>query len=132
MQVRVYYEDTDAAGVVYHAGYIRFFERARTEYLRKLGFSVAELAHEGAVFPVVRMEVEFLAAARHDDLLEITTSPERVAGATLSFRQQALRSADGKLLVSALVTLACIGPDNRARRIPGQIRQVLNGKDSKE
>ena len=68
MEVRIYYEDTDAAGVVYHANYLKFFERARTEYFRDRGLFVAELAAAGFVFPVVRMEVDFISPARHDDL----------------------------------------------------------------
>jgi len=80
MQIRVYYEDTDAAGVVYHSNYLNYCERARTEYLRERGYSVAELAASGTVFPVARMEIDFKAPARHDDLLRIVTVPLRVGG----------------------------------------------------
>ncbi len=125
MKVRVYYEDTDAAGVVYHAGYLRFFERARTEFFRDHGFNVAELAAAGNVFPVVRMEIEFKAPALHDDLLEIITLPEECRGASILIHQQAVRACDHKLLVEARVTLACIGRDQAARRIPPQIRNML-------
>lgn len=128
MNVRIYYEDTDAGGVVYHASYLRFFERARTEYLRERGFSVAELAAAGNVFPVVRMEVDLKAAARHDDLLTVTTIPVRVGASSFTMRQQALRSADGKLLVDALITLACVGPAIRAKRIPSEIRRILEAE----
>ena len=74
MDIRTYYEDTDAAGVVYHANYLKFFERARTEYFRERGLSVSELAAAGFVFPVVRMELDFRAPARHDDLLSVETA----------------------------------------------------------
>ena len=84
MLLRVYYEDTDAAGVVYHSNYLNYCERARTEYLRERGWSVAELASDGAVFPVVRMEIDFKAPARHDDLLQVITTPLRVGGSSLS------------------------------------------------
>jgi len=123
MDVRIYYEDTDAAGVVYHANYLKFFERARTEYLRELGLGVAELAAAGFVFPVIRMEVDFKAPARHDELLRVETRPERVGGSTFTLRQQAWR--DGRLLVDALVSLACIGPELKARRVPAEVRLVL-------
>jgi acyl-CoA thioester hydrolase len=126
MDVRIYYEDTDAAGVVYHAGYLRFFERARTEYFRERGLLVAALAESGFIFPVVRMEIDFRAPALHDDLLTIVTRPERVGGSSVTLRQQAVRRSDDKLLVEALVTLACISPALKARRIPHEVRQVLD------
>lgn len=122
MKVRVYYEDTDAAGVVYHANYLKYFERARTEYLRERDLSVADLAASGYVFPVVRMEINFKAPALHDDMLSIVTIPERISGSSLTFRQQAVRQIDGTLLVDSMVTLACIGPARKARRIPIAVR----------
>lgn len=72
MGVRIYYEDTDTGGVVYHADYIKYTERARTEYFRGHGFSVAELARNGFILPVVRLEIDFKAPALHDDLLMTT------------------------------------------------------------
>jgi acyl-CoA thioester hydrolase len=126
MDVRIYYEDTDAAGVVYHAGYLRFFERARTEYFRERGLLVATLAKNGFIFPVVRMEIDFKAPALHDDLVTIVTRPERVGGSSFTMRQQAIRQADSRLLVEAVVTLACISPLLKARRIPLEVRQALD------
>jgi len=125
MNIRIYYEDTDAAGVVYHASYLKFFERARTEYFRERGLGVAELADAGFVFPVIRMEIDFKAPALHDELVSIITRPERVGRSSFAVRQQAVRPADGRLLVEALVSLACINPQRRARRIPDDIRRVL-------
>lgn len=125
MEIRVYYEDTDAAGVVYHANYLNYMERARTEHLRGLGISVAAMATDGAVFPVVRMEIDFKAPARHDDLLEVRTVPVRVGGSSFTLRQQVLRSSDQQLLVQAEVTLACVSPALKARRIPAELRDLL-------
>jgi acyl-CoA thioester hydrolase len=125
MEVRIYYEDTDAAGVVYHANYLKYFERARTEYFRARGLLVAELAAAGHVFPVVRMEIDFRAPACHDDLLKVVTIPARCGGSSFSLRQRIFRISDDRLLVEALVKLACIGPDLKARRIPKEIRQVV-------
>lgn len=125
MDVRIYYEDTDAGGVVYHANYIKYMERARTEYFRKRGFYVAELAKNGFVFPVVRLEVDFMAPALHDDLLAVTTVPVRVKGASLTLRQTIARQNDGKLLVEGIVTLACITPELKAQRIPDAIRRMF-------
>lgn len=132
MDVRIYYEDTDAGGVVYHSNYLKFFERARTEYLRERGLSVAELAAGGHVFPVVRMEIDLKAPARHDDLLSITTRPVRIGGSSFTMHQQALRSADGKVLVDATITLACVGPAIRAKRIPPEIRRILETELTQE
>lgn len=125
MLIRVYYEDTDAAGVVYHANYLNYCERARTEYLRERGQSVAALAAEGAVFPVVRMEIDFKQPARHDDLLRVLTVPVRVGGSSFTLRQQIRREHDDLLLVEAVVTLACVAPGPKARRIPAAVRELL-------
>ena len=125
MDIRIYYEDTDAAGVVYHASYLKFFERARTEYFRERGLGVAELADAGFVFPVIRMEIDFKAPAVHDELVSIITRPERVGGSSFTVRQQAARQSDGRLLVEAQVILACISPQLKARRIPDHVRRVL-------
>jgi|SRR5450631_4469428 len=125
MEVRIYYEDTDAAGIVYHANYLKFFERARTEYFRERGLLVSELAAAGHVFPVIRMEVDFIFPARLDDLLSIVTSPAQSSGASFSLRQQIYRTCDDRLLVNALVKLACVGPDLKARRIPANVRQIV-------
>lgn len=126
MNIRIYYEDTDAAGVVYHANYLKYFERARTEYFRERDLCVSSLAEAGYVFPVVRVEIDFRAPARHDDLLTVVTLPERVTGSSLTFRQKAVRQPDGALLVDSLITLACVSPAQRARRIPSAVRQLLD------
>lgn len=125
MDVRIYYEDTDAGGVVYHANYIKYMERARTEYFRSHGFFVADLATDGFVFPVVRLEIDFKAPALHDDLLSVMTAPVRVGGSSATLSQKIVRHSDGKLLVEGLVTLACISPALKARRIPPEIRRML-------
>jgi acyl-CoA thioester hydrolase len=128
MDVRIYYEDTDAGGVVYHANYIKYLERARTEYFRSHGFYVAELARNGFVFPVVRLEIDFKAPALHDDLLFVTTYPVHVGGSSVTLSQKIVRQNDGKLLVEGLVTLACINPALKARRIPLEIRRMLEAE----
>lgn len=125
MEVRIYYEDTDAAGVVYHANYLRFFERARTEYFRERGLLVSELAAAGSVFPVVRMEVDFMSPARHDDLLSIVTKPVQCSRASFSLQQQIYRTCDNRLLVTAIVKLACVGPNQKALRIPAEVRRIV-------
>jgi acyl-CoA thioester hydrolase len=128
MDVRIYYEDTDAGGVVYHANYVKYFERARTEYFRRHSFIVAELAAKGFVFPVVRLEIDFKAPAIHDDLLAVKTSPTRIGGSSITLSQKIVRQNDNKLLVEGLVTLACTTPTFKATRIPLEIRQMLEAE----
>src|SRR5713226_10142710 len=97
MAVRVYYEDTDFTGIVYHASYLRFMERGRTNYLRLIGadhrtlFEATEREAPGFAFVVRAMAIEFLKAARMDDVLAVTTEPEEVKGASMTLRQQVLR-----------------------------------------
>lgn len=128
MNVRIYYEDTDAGGVVYHANYIKYLERARTEYFRDHGFLVAELARDGFVFPVVKLDIDFKSPALHDDLLFITTRPVRVGGSSVTLCQQIVRVNDDKLLVLGVVTIACISPAFKARRIPLEVRTMLEAE----
>jgi len=128
MEVRIYYEDTDAAGVVYHANYLKYLERARTEFFRDRGLLVSELAAAGHVFPVVRMELDFISPALHDDLLSVVTKPERSSGSSLVLHQQIFRSCDNRLLVSALVKLACVSRDLKARRIPAEVRKMMDAE----
>lgn len=127
-EIRVYYEDTDAGGVVYHARYLGFMERARTEFLRTRGVSVRELADEGCIFPVVRMEIDFRAAAVHDDLLNVETVVVDVGRTSFSVRQKITRVSDGRLLVEALVTLVCVRPGMKARRLPEPLVSVLGSE----
>ena len=128
MDVRIYYEDTDAGGFVYHANYIKYLERARTEYFRSRNFFIAQLASDGFVFPVVRLEIDFKAPAFHDDLLSVVTTPVRIGGSSVTLCQKIVRHNDGKLLVDGFVTLACIGPALKAKRIPLAIRRMLEAE----
>lgn len=125
MEIRVYYEDTDAGGVVYYANYLKYFERGRTEYLRDKGFSVAEMALRGFVFPVVHLEVSYRAPAVHDDLLQVETAILERGRSSVTFVQKVLRAVDGKLLVEGKVKLACVGPNMKPKRLPEEIMQAL-------
>jgi len=124
--VRVYYEDTDAGGVVYHAGYLRFLERARTEWLRALGYSQARLkAEESLVFTVVSMQLEFLKPARLDDLLRVRSSATLAGGASVTFEQEILRG-DSERILAAQVRVACLdATEFRPRRLPAALRASL-------
>lgn len=125
MEIRTYYEDTDAGGVVYHANYLRYFERGRTEFLRERGLSVGEMHERGYIFPVVRLEMDFRAPAAHDDLLRVETEVLEVGKTSFTMGQQVLRAIDGKLLVDGKVTLVCVGPGMKAKRLPAELLEAL-------
>ncbi len=121
---RVYWEDTDGGAIVYYANYLRFLERARTEWLRARGYSQQQLAREpGILFTVVNLQVDYRAPARLDDLLQITCEPRAEGMASLRFLQRIYRSGDdgalGQLLVEANVRVACVDARTlRPRRPP--------------
>jgi len=124
LPIRVYYEDTDFSGVVYHASYLRFMERGRTELIRDLGIDQREL-FDGCValaFAVRSMRIEFLRPAVMDDLLMIETTPIDVRGASMNVAQRVLR--EDAPLVTAEVKVVCVG-SGRARRIPDALRAKL-------
>jgi acyl-CoA thioester hydrolase len=125
VQVRIYYEDTDAGGVVYHANYLGYFERARTEFLRDRGFSVKELHDAGCIFPVIRADVTYRAPARHDDLIRIETETAEIGRTSFTVLQRAVLESDGKLLVEGRITLVCTGPEMKAKRLPEVIVAAL-------
>lgn len=118
--LRVYYEDTDLAGVVYYANYLRFIERARTEWARSRGIDQARLRSEaGIVFAVRRVEADYLSPARFDDWLQVTTAVAERRPARLVLRQEVRREA--ALLFGATVTLVALGSDGRPRRLPAAL-----------
>jgi acyl-CoA thioester hydrolase len=127
-RVRVYYEDTDFSGIVYHANYLRYMERGRTNYLRLLGadhrqlFEATEKEAPGFAFVVRAMNIDFLKAARMDDILDVVTAPGEVKGASILLRQQVLRGDD--ILVEAVVRVAFVS-GGRARPIPKPLRIAM-------
>jgi acyl-CoA thioester hydrolase len=124
MELRVYYEDTDAAGLVYHANYLKFAERGRTELLRGLGFGQRRLAAQAGVgFAVRRCRIDYLAPARLDDALTVETRPIALGAATLALAQTIAR--DGRTLAALEVLVACIGREGRPRRVPAELRAAL-------
>ncbi len=127
---RVYYEDTDAGGVVYHVNYLKFMERARTEWLRALGYTQSQLAAE-ILLVVHSIETRFLAPAHLDDELEISSEVVETNRASLRFQQQVRRVADDRLLCEAQVLVACVRTDSfKPRAIPSELRLALSGPGS--
>jgi len=128
LTVRVYYEDTDFTGIVYHANYLRYMERGRTNYLRLLGadhralFEETEKEAPGFAFVVRAMSIEFLRPARMDDLLDVLTEPQEVRGASIALGQRILRGDD--VLIEARVRVAFVSA-GRARPIPKPLRLAM-------
>jgi acyl-CoA thioester hydrolase len=123
--LRVYYEDTDLAGIVYYANYLRFIERARTEWVRGLGVDQGALKRdEGIVFAVRRVEADYLKPARFDDLLTVKTRLLELGGARIELEQQVLRA--GERLFAARVVLVCMSEAGGAVRIPPVVRAKLS------
>ncbi len=126
--VRVYYEDTDAGGVVYHARYLAYAERARTEALRQAGAPHAALMHDhGLAFVVRRAEMDYLRPARLDDALSVVTGPWVLGGARVTVAQRIERS--GQILVKMSVQVALVDAAGRPARIPERWRAALGGVD---
>lgn len=121
--LRVYYEDTDLAGVVYYANYLRFIERARSEWVRELGIDQAQMKAEGMVFAVRRVEADYLLPARYDDQLRVETTMQPGSGARLVMRQDVKRG--DTILFSAIVTIICMTTQGVVCRLPAVIRQAM-------
>jgi acyl-CoA thioester hydrolase len=124
--VRVYYEDTDAGGVVYHASYLRFFERARTEFLRSLGFEQDDLrTRHGILFAVRSMQIDYVKAARFNEMLWVSAEVEQLKSASLTFKQLAVRQ-DNELVCEARVRVVCLVAETfRPTAIPDFLLQRL-------
>jgi acyl-CoA thioester hydrolase len=125
-QVRVYYEDTDAAGVVYHSNYLKYMERARTEWLRSAGFTQTGLRDlSGVVFVVSSMKVDFVAPARFEELLNIKSTIIDITGLKLTFRQS-IMDKDGMLKCEADIDIVCTDAGTlKPKRIPEDIKVKL-------
>ncbi len=124
LPVRIYYEDTDAGGIVYHASYLRFAERGRTEMLRAAGFEHAQLLKEnGLAFAVASLTIDYRAPARLDDLLTVRTSITKVGGASMEMSQIILRGLD--TIAEIKITLVCIDQNLKAVRLPAEIRNIF-------
>jgi acyl-CoA thioester hydrolase len=121
--LRVYYEDTDLAGIVYYANYLKFIERARTEWVRDLGVDQTALKAAGLVFAVRRIEADYLKPARFDDELTVLTYDMTVTGARILLSQEVLRG--GERLFAAQVTLVCLTDDGHPARLPASLRAKL-------
>lgn len=127
LNLRVYYEDTDLAGIVYYANYLRFIERARTEWVRELGVDQGRLREEeGVVFAVRRVEAEYLSPARFDDILTVETALSEFTAARILLIQRVLRG--DALLFDSVVTLVALTGSGRPARLPAVLRRALEAQ----
>lgn len=125
LPVRVYIEDTDAGGIVYYVNYLKFMERARTEWLRTLGFRHHTLLGEDFLFVVHRAEVDYLRPARIDDELRVFLAVERLGRASLLFRQRVERAPDREVLAKGVIKVACVSRSQLApRAMPDNIQSA--------
>jgi acyl-CoA thioester hydrolase len=122
--VRVYYEDTDLAGIVYYANYLKFIERGRSEWVRDCGVDQGALkADQGIVFAVRKVDADYLKPAKFDDLLRVSTDLVALGGASITLRQEVWRGDE--LLFTALVVLVCLHDTGKPARLPATIRTAL-------
>ncbi|MCB4457386.1 tol-pal system-associated acyl-CoA thioesterase [Leisingera sp. McT4-56] len=120
--VRVYYEDTDMGGIVYHANYLRFIERARSDWVRGIGVDQNAMREAGLIYVVRRIEADYLAPAKFDEELLVTTTMHNVTPARMILNQEVTR--DGQPLFRAQVTIVCITSGGKPARLPAEIRAL--------
>lgn len=120
--VRVFYEDTDMAGIVYYANYLRYIERARSDWVREIGIDQLEMKDEGVVFAVRSLSADYLAPARFDDVLQVRTRATLLRPARMVMHQQVCR--DETVLFAADVTIVCIGANGKPARLPAKLRSL--------
>jgi acyl-CoA thioester hydrolase len=121
LKIRIYYEDTDCGNVVYYANYLKYCERARTEYLESKGIGMKQLIDDGVFFVVAEASLKYLSPGRYGDILAIETTVDRIGPASISFRHEIRRDATGQRLVQAAVKLGCV---DRAMK-PLRLRQDI-------
>ncbi|SEW09023.1 acyl-CoA thioester hydrolase [Aliiroseovarius sediminilitoris] len=122
--IRVYYEDTDMAGIVYYANYLRYIERARSDWVRDIGIDQNAMREDGLVFAVRRVEADYLSSARFDEELQVETSVQQVTGARLVMEQVVKRGE--QRLFEALVTIVCVSDTGQPARLPANIRRLVH------
>jgi len=123
---KVYYHDTDAGGVVYYASYLEHLEEGRSEYCRHKGIDLVRSAASGIIFPVVHLEVDYKSPARYGDVIRVFTKIDKIGSASVHFSQE-IRMGD-MVLVSARTVWACVDNRMKPKRIPEDIRGILNDK----
>ncbi|MDH4099593.1 MAG: YbgC/FadM family acyl-CoA thioesterase [Nitrospirota bacterium] len=124
MEIRIYYEDTDCGGVVYYANYLRYFERARTEYLRERGVSVSDYMEQGTLFVVAHAELDYLSPGRYNEVLVISTTLT-LGRASLEFAHEICEKTTGRPVVKGKAVLVCVNNAGRPVKLPPEMRESL-------
>ncbi|MDV4145753.1 MULTISPECIES: tol-pal system-associated acyl-CoA thioesterase [Shimia] len=124
LPIRIYYEDTDMAGIVYYANYLKFIERGRSEWVREIGMDQLKMKAEGIVFAVRRVEADYLGSAKLDDELIVETEVASVTAARLVMEQRVKRGEE--VLFHAMVTVVCMNEAGQPVRLPANIRQMVH------
>lgn len=125
IRVKIYYEDTDCGGVVYYANYLRYFERARTDFLESRGISLRELMEKGIYFVVAEANLRYMAPGRYGDVLTVETSVERTGPASIIFAHAVRTEETGERLVEGRVKLGCVGSDMKPLRLRRDVMEAM-------
>ncbi len=131
MEIRIYYEDTDCGGVVYYGNYLKYFERARTQYLEERGLSVAGLMKEGTVFVVVHAEVDYRSSARYDDRLIIETVVSGMTAASFTFSHVIRERESRRVVVEGSARLAPVNGSGKVKRLDKALVAVLRSSPAR-
>jgi acyl-CoA thioester hydrolase len=126
IRIKIYYEDTDAGGVVYYANYLRFMERGRTELLLDKGIDVAEYHDKGYFFPVVHVDIHYRRPAKLGEIIEVSSEVVEMTNASITFKQKIFRN--DAVLVEATVKLACINKNGKPQRIPSELASLFSDR----
>ena len=126
IKIKIYYEDTDAGGVVYYANYLRFMERGRTELLLDKGIDVAEYHDKGYFFPVVHVDIHYRRPAKLGEIIEVSSEVIEMTNASITFKQEIFRN--DAVLVEATVKLACINKNGKPQRIPSELASLFSDR----
>jgi acyl-CoA thioester hydrolase len=125
LEIRIYYEDTDCGGVVYYGNYLRYFERARTEFLRHYGIEVADYASKETLFVVSEAQIKYLSSAHYNDILVIETELTKVTGVRLHFNHEVKEKSSKRLVVTGFTELACVNLTGKPKRLSAEIINKL-------
>jgi len=125
MEIKLYYEDTDCGGVVYYANYLRYMERARTEYMASHGAPVTELMERDILFVIGRVEIDYRSSAHYGETLVVETWVTEMTGATLTFCHTMKEKATGRLIVESRAKAVCVGKNIKPKRIPKEDAEKL-------
>jgi acyl-CoA thioester hydrolase len=127
LEVKIYYEDTDCGGVIYHANYLRYFERARTEFFAERGISVRDLVEQGIIFVVAWAEISYEAPGQYGDVLVVESKIEQAKRVSFLFSHVVRKKGDDTVLVRAKIKLGCVNGERRPTRLPASILSTLSG-----